>query len=159
MLSKEFLEDTFYYDDGVLRWKRKTGKSVVIGKEAGFTDSRGYRRIRLFGRFEGVHRLIFLLFNGYLPEVVDHVYRNKLNNLIENLRECTKAQNEKNRKKYTNNKTGVKNVYKTKDKYYTVEFKLKGVRVFQKCCKTLEEAAEIAKEMRGKLHGDFACHE
>jgi hypothetical protein len=156
MLTKEYLEEVFYYDDGVLRWKKKTGKSVVMGKEAGHTDNKGYRRIRLFGRLEGVHRLIFLLFNGYLPEVVDHIDRDKMNNRIENLRACTKAQNEKNRVKYKNNKTGVKNVYQIGNSY-CVDFKLKGVRQFSKCCKTLEEATRLAYEMRKQLHGEFTC--
>lgn len=46
-----------------------------------------------------VHRLFFYWHHGYLPELVDHKDRNRFNNNIENLRELTKSNNNRNRDK------------------------------------------------------------
>ena len=52
-----------------------------------------------------VHRLFFYWKYGYLPDLVDHKDRNKLNNNIENLRELTKSENNKNADKRKNGAT------------------------------------------------------
>ena len=52
-----------------------------------------------------VHRLFFYWKYGYLPDLVDHKDRNKLNNNIENLRELTKSENNKNADKRKNGTT------------------------------------------------------
>ena len=49
-----------------------------------------------------IHRLFFYWKYGYLPNLVDHKDRNKLNNNIENLRELTKSENNKNADKRKN---------------------------------------------------------
>ena len=46
-----------------------------------------------------VHRLFFYRKYGYLPDLVDHKDRNKLNNNIENLRELTDSENKRNSNK------------------------------------------------------------
>jgi hypothetical protein len=159
MLTQEFVIDLFSYEEGKLLWKKKTGKSVVIGKEAGFLDRHGYRRVRLNNKYEGVHRIIFLMFHVYLPQIIDHVDRDVSNNKIENLRGCTKSQNEMNRSKYSCNKTGHKNIHKNKRNKFVVEFKIKGKERFQKEFDSLEEAVKVAIQKRNELHGAFACHE
>ena len=47
------------------------------------------------------HRLIFYLTYGHLPEFIDHIDVDKLNNHPSNLREATLSQNAVNRKKVT----------------------------------------------------------
>jgi len=44
-----------------------------------------------------VHRLVFFLENDYWPEFVDHKDGNVQNNHFSNLRECTQAENNRNR--------------------------------------------------------------
>lgn len=39
------------------------------------------------------HRAIWLWHHGYLPEMLDHINRNRTDNRIENLRPCTRSQN------------------------------------------------------------------
>jgi hypothetical protein len=51
-----------------------------------------------------------LYHNGYLPELVDHIDGNKLNNRIENLREASKQENAQNQKIRLTNSSGVKGV-------------------------------------------------
>jgi hypothetical protein len=46
-----------------------------------------------------VHRLFFYWKYGYLPDLVDHKDRNKLNNNIENLRELSDSENKRNSNK------------------------------------------------------------
>jgi hypothetical protein len=56
------------------------------------------------------HRLVFLYHRGYLPEFIDHIDQNKLNNKIENLREITNSENQHNKGLNRNNSSGYKGV-------------------------------------------------
>ena len=51
-----------------------------------------------------LHRLFFYWKYGYLPNLVDHKDRNRLNNKIENLRELTTSNNNRNSNKNQNRK-------------------------------------------------------
>jgi len=54
-----------------------------------------------------IHRLFFYWHYGYLPKVIDHIDRDRLNNNIKNLRESTISKNSRNVKKI-NKKTSSK---------------------------------------------------
>ena len=88
-----------------------------------------------------VHRAIFLLTNGYLPEMVDHKDQDKVNNLPENLREATRSENSMNTGVRKDNTTGVKGV-SPKGSKFEVRYKGEylGVR------DTLEEATLLRQE-------------
>lgn len=55
--------------------------------------------IRHDGKIKRVlmHRLVFLLAHGYLPETVDHINGNRADNRVENLRAADKRQQQGNR--------------------------------------------------------------
>ncbi|TKK39967.1 hypothetical protein PflCFBP13517_18390 [Pseudomonas fluorescens] len=74
------------------------------GKSAGFLDNCGYYRASFKGKKYLVHRIVYHLHTGKpLSEIplVDHVDRVRTNNCPSNLRELTKADNNRNRKPAT----------------------------------------------------------
>ena len=56
------------------------------------------------------HRLVWLYHHGSMPRMIDHIDGVFRNNRIENLRECTPAQNQYNSPRKSNNKSGHKGV-------------------------------------------------
>lgn len=97
-LTQDLLKELFSYRDGDLYWK-KSRSGIKIGCSAGTIDDRGYRVIKINGKSYKGHRLMFLYHHGYLPEFLDHVDGDPLNNDIDNLREATKQENGRNRKR------------------------------------------------------------
>lgn len=100
MISKEYLHERFEYRDGELYWKVVYSNRLKVGQLAGDKDGRGYRRIMIGKQHYKMHRLIWIMFFGDIPEdmVIDHVDQDKDNNRLENLRLCTKSQNNTNRR-------------------------------------------------------------
>lgn len=61
----------------------------------GFSDGRGYLKIRIKGRNFKVHRLVAITFLGkpYKRTIVNHKNCNKHDNRVDNLEWCTVSQN------------------------------------------------------------------
>lgn len=98
MISKEYLHERFTYRNGELYWKSVYSNRLKVGQLAGDKDGKGYRRIMLGKQHYKMHRLIWIMFNGDIPDglVIDHIDRNIANNNIENLRLLTKSMNSRN---------------------------------------------------------------
>lgn len=100
-ITTELLHEHFAYEDGVLYWKKPIQNSPVkAGSKAGRSVKQGYlqtcfKRKRLLN-----HQIIFKMFHGYIPNELDHIDRNVLNNRVENLRACTRSENLRNRRKW-----------------------------------------------------------
>jgi hypothetical protein len=147
MTQQEALE-LFAYQNGALTWK-------ATNKPAGALKRNGYYLVKHKGKFIGLHRIVFLMHNGYLPEMVDHIDGNNRNNAIENLRAATRAQNNMNSKIYASNTSGFRNVYRDRHKY-AVRLKIDGrLRSFGRF-EDAEFADLVAAEARAKFHGQFA---
>lgn len=84
-LTQEYLNSLFDYDDGHLVWKIATNKNVKIGSIAGGKVTSGHVKISINKKICTAHRIIFMMFNGYMPKFVGHKDGNTLNNKIENL--------------------------------------------------------------------------
>lgn len=160
MLTQELVNYLFIYRDGVLYWNRSTNpRKVPNGSKAGKENKDGYLETQIKKKKYGNHRIIFLMFNGFLPEQVDHKDNDITNNHIENLRAATYAQNQANAKIRKDNTTGVKNVkFSKKCGKYEVSMQLKGKKYFFGYYSDLNEAALVAKEKRIELYGEFARH-
>ena len=96
------LEDVGHY----FRWKPEF--LPVKGRKsqkAGCVDWSGYDVITFKGSRFKVHRLIWLLRKGLpIPEFLDHIDGDRLNNNIDNLRPSTTRENGKNRIEHRNGK-------------------------------------------------------
>lgn len=97
-ITQDLLKDIFDYRDGNLYWK-ESGKGRKLGVPAGTVHTSGCICIHVKYKIYKSHRLIFLYHHDYLPEFLDHIDGDRLNNDISNLREATKSQNNRNVKK------------------------------------------------------------
>ena len=159
MITREKIIQLFDYKDGNLYWKKSTNNRVKNGQIAGSKLPLGYRIIGINGKNYLMHRLIFMLFNDYIPKKIDHIDGNPNNNKIENLREANDAQNSYNAKLRKDNTTGCKGVIWHKwAKKWRVIVKAKRKVIYSGYFDNLELADLVAQEARHKFHGDFAKH-
>lgn len=165
-LTQDQVKDLFdYREDGVLVRKRASmGNNIYAGRLVGNLNAKAlgsrnarYITTKIRGQHWCVHKLIYLYHHGYMPEQLDHINGNTLDNRIENLRPATSAENMRNRKIFVNNKSGCKGVcwHNRISKWQVsvgVNKKQKHIGYFD----DLELAELVALESRDKYHGNFA---
>lgn len=98
MTYQELIEN-FYYDGSNLRYKRHRHglPKDCIGKIAGYVDTKGYRILKFKQKAYKAHRLVWLYAHKEWPkQSIDHINRDKLDNRIENLRDCDHSTNMRN---------------------------------------------------------------
>lgn len=98
-LTTDMLHELLYYKDGKLFWKVARGR-IKADSEAGTLHSSGYLVVAINNKKHLLHRLVYLLHNGHIPNrlEIDHIDGNRMNNKIENLRAVTKTVNQQNRR-------------------------------------------------------------
>jgi len=163
MITQKRLHDLFEYrEDGNLVRKFPV-KGTQVGDVAGWLQlSKGYFRVSVDGTEYQVHRLIFLYHHGYLTPgmEIDHIDGNPGNNRIDNLREVTRSQNIQNSKIRSDNTSGVKGVFRSKNRSkWRAEIRIDGKIKNLGRYNTLEEAEAVVKNAREKYHGEYARHE
>ena len=157
MITQKQVKNIFRYENGVLYWKKPTSTRIKSGSKAGCINSNGYMRMGLNGKDIYNHQVIFLYFNGYIPDNIDHIDGNPLNNNIENLRECNQTQNLYNKSMQINNTSGVKGVHWRKDtKKWVAKIQVKGKCIVLGNFLDLEFAELVINEARKLYHGKFA---
>jgi len=107
ILTREYLRSILDYDllTGNFIWTA-IRKGVKKHKIAGSVNGNGYHNIYIDGRNHRAHRLAFMYILGHVPEYIDHINQDKLDNRWINLRPTTKSQNARNAKKYDTNTSG-----------------------------------------------------
>lgn len=88
-----------------------------VGDTAGsLRNSRNYSTLNLEGKMYQIHRVVWVLHNGSIPDqmVIDHIDGNRSNNSIKNLRCVTHSSNAKNKKHRISN-TGFQSISESKD--------------------------------------------
>ena len=159
MINKDYLHELFEYKDGELYWKVTLSNKRKKGDMAGCLLPKGYKTIGIDGKNYFMHRLIFLMFYGYLPKKIDHKDGNAKNNKIENLRNASDLENSYNAKIRKDNTSGCKGVIWHKyEKKWIVVIKAKNKVIYSKYFDNLELADLVAQEARNKYHKDFARH-
>ncbi|OAJ75137.1 hypothetical protein AYJ08_05835 [Brevibacillus sp. SKDU10] len=113
-----------------------------------------YAARRLNGKTILMHRYIM---NPENRLVVDHVDGDSLNNQKSNLRICSKAQNNRNQRIKTNNKSGYKGVYWREEKgKWQGSMRHNSKTVYLGLFTDQEEAARAYNQKAVELFGEFA---
>ena len=158
-INSTLLHQLFEYKDGFLVHKNTKSWNAKSGQRTGYLNKIGYEVTVVNKKRYYNHRLIFMMFNGYLPKYIDHIDGNLKNNSINNLRQATDSQNNYNQKMPKTNTSGIKGVSwdKNRNKWHVQVISEKKV-VFQKRFDDIELAEFVAIEARNKYHGKFARH-
>jgi hypothetical protein len=119
-----------------------------------------YIHIRIEGRLYRAHRLAFLWMNGQWPKgKVDHKDRDRSNNRWSNLREANHAQNMRNSKIRSDNKSNMKGVsWHKSSKKYRAQIRTDQGRLHLGVFDTAEAAHQAYKIASTKYHGQFSRH-
>jgi len=116
-LTQDRLRSLLDYDPqtGRFTW-RATKANAVGGTRAGCDMGGGRRSIRIDGRLYREHRLVWLYLFGRWPEAqIDHINCEPSDNSLENLREATQSENNRNRRVQ---RDGLKGVVKIGRRFY-----------------------------------------
>ena len=106
------------------------------------------------------HRIIWFLVKGEQPpENLDHINNDKTDNRIENLRVATTAQNAHNERTPINNTSGVKGILWDKQtSKWRGQVKANGKKHCAGRHTDIKDAENAVRELREKLHGEYANH-
>ena len=153
-ITQDQLKELFDYVDGCLIWKDNRNNVKCKGNIAGSIDNKGYRVIVINKVNYKAHRLIWLYHTGRWPnDQIDHINRDKDDNRIENLRECSTHENCQNRRKQSNNTSGHTGVswMKSSNKW-RVEIHINSKKIYLGLYDDLNEAIDIYKQAKLKTH-------
>jgi len=160
-ITQSELKDVLHYapDTGIFTWIQR-GPGRPLSGQAGCV-SQGYRNIRVNKQTYRAHRLAWLYIYGEWPENdIDHINGHGIDNRIDNLRDVSKALNQRNAKRRYNNKSGITGVHwhKAAGKW-SAQITVAGKRVYLGSLASIYRAASVrhfAMEIEGgytKRHG------
>ncbi len=158
-LTQTTVTELFEHRNGQLIWKKNLRGPAKKGTVAGWLGSNGYFKVGVNGSEEYVHRIIWLLHHGYLPENnLDHIDRNKTNNKIENLREASQSCNMRNYGNKQHNKTGVNGVcWKERYKKWHANIVITGTQIHLGYYKNFKNAVH-ARYSAEQVFGWESCN-
>lgn len=144
----------FYYENGLLIWKTrphehfikertmKIWNSRFSGLVAGTRDKNGYISIGLDCEKYYAHRVIWEMHNGQIQKgmQIDHINHIRDDNVIENLRLVSGAQNSKNMSMSIANKTGRTGVYMLKNGKYCAMIVVDRKSIYLGCYENRDDA-------------------
>ena len=139
---------------------RVTGKGRIAGRIAGNTRSDGYLQIRVANVCTYGHRLAWQYVTGCAPDFdIDHIDGDPANNRFSNLRRASNSENRMNSRTHSRNTSGVKGVTWSKLRgKWQAQIGVGGRNLYLGIFDSIEEAAEVVRSNRVKLHGRFANH-
>lgn len=139
-----------------LVWKSGVANRIKIHGRAGTLGKDGYWAVQIKGKKLAAHRVLWWLLNGEIPvgQCIDHIDGNRGNNRPENLRLCTRAQNNWN----THKRTGrlPKGITAVGESFHA-QVQTNGTR-WRAHSRNLDTLTRAVQAVRVQLHGDFTCH-
>jgi len=126
--NPEVARQIFQYDPdtGNFYWLKKVARKIVVGTRAGSRMPVGYWCVQVFVTRYYLHRLAFAMMGEKVPELVDHINRDRSDNRWVNLRYATKSLNSANIPIRKTNTSGHPNVsYDKTRKKFCVSIKTK----------------------------------
>lgn len=161
MNEEDQLRDILDYNKftGLFTWKISPHRGIIVGQSAGSLDKgTGYTRIQYKRKTYLCHRLAWTYEYNKIPEnyLIDHINGQRDDNRIVNLRLCTHAENQKNRKIQSNNVSGYKGVHwNKKRKKWRVQVQVSKDKSFTHYHEKIEQAVEDYRNICKKYHGEF----
>jgi len=155
MLDQETLHELFEYKEGSLYWKIRPSNNVQRGDKVG--NNKLYSHTSLKGKKIYVHHIIFMIFHGYLPSIIDFKDCDPSNTRIENLREADYSQVASSSRKRKDNTSGYKGVsWCSKKEKWVSRITSKKKHVHLGYFTDKEEAYQAYCRAAVKYHGEFA---
>lgn len=155
--TQEALNAAFEDVGTTIRW-RDNGDWRRSG-EVTCTDGRGYLTVKFNGRQYNVHRLLWIMRNGPIPDgmQIDHINADKTDNTPENMRLVSHTENMWNRRGNRNNTSGVKGVtWHKKLGKWQASISIGGKGCYLGVYESVEDAARAVRAKRAELHGPYA---
>ncbi len=147
-LREELLAAGVHLKDGILHGKK--GKPV-----GSLHKPTGYKVHSVNNKAYYVHILVYLLEHGTIPEVIDHIDRNRTNNHPSNLRASTYGENALNKGKRVDNTSGTVGVsYHKRDNKWIAQLKRQNDPILHKPFATKKEAIAAIEEALQKWEAD-----
>ena len=140
-------------ETGLFYWRVRSGRASP-GKQAGTWSGKGYREIVIDNTSYRAHRLAWLHVTGEHPrEEIDHRNGDRGDNSIANLRECSRAEN--NRNVATRSAAGFKGVDRRGSRW-VAQINFNGKKFYLGIFASVEAAAEAYDQAARRYHGEFA---
>lgn len=153
------LSELFEYRDGCLYWRVQLSNRGPVGSRAGwFHVGTGYRYLGFLNKKFKEHRIVWELHHGPIPNglEIDHINGDKTDNRIENLRLCTRTQNNFNTRRRRNTTQPYRGVRLRCDgKKYVARINFHGVEYHLGSYDTEEQAIEAYRTKARELAGEF----
>jgi hypothetical protein len=160
IITQDRLKEVLHYcpKDGIFTWKVSKKSNKVAGKRAGSFDNRGYRVIRVDDRNYKEHRLAHLYMTGEWPlDQIDHKEGRRGDNRWEKIRPSSNSQNQANKRKRSNNSSGIVGVHWHKaSKKWQAQISKDGKKIQLGIFSDPNEAKTVRDAAARELFGEFA---
>ena len=164
-MDEELINSLLYDPDtGKIFWRTRISATngwnkLYAGKETfKIKHAKGYLTGKIMGNRYLTHRVAWFLHYGQWPQgEIDHINGNKSDNRIKNLRDVTTSQNQMNRGKPVNNKSGFKGVFWHKSgKKWCASIGINGRNIYLGLFESKSEANDAYMYASKKLHREFS---